>query len=155
MNIEHLNSESEEVKALIETSDRFYSGLYPSESNHLTSSDELRQKNMIFIGARVDGNLVASGAARLMSDDGDYAEIKRVFVLNSHRGQGLSLAIMQFLEQEVMNHGIRLMRLETGVRQDAAIGLYRKLGYHERGPFGAYQSDPHSVFMEKTGESSS
>ena len=100
---------------------------------------------MIFIGARVDGNLVASGAAHLMSDDGDYAEIKRVFVLNSHRGQGLSLAIMQFLEQEVMTHGIRLLRLETGVMQDAAIGLYRKLGYHECEPFGSYLPDPHSL----------
>jgi putative acetyltransferase len=42
-----------------------------------------------------------------------------------------------------------LLRLETGVRQPEALGLYRKLGYRERGPFGAYKPDPLSVFMEK------
>ncbi len=28
-------------------------------------------------------------------------------------------------------------------------GLYRKLGFKERGPFGPYGPDPLSVFMEK------
>ena len=42
-----------------------------------------------------------------------------------------------------------LLRLETGVLQPEALGLYRKLGYRERGPFGAYAADPLSVFMEK------
>ncbi len=29
------------------------------------------------------------------------------------------------------------------------VGLYRGLGYCERGPFGAFRADPLSVFMEK------
>ena len=149
MEIERLNPEKEEVLALIEVSDRYYTDLYPPESNHLTSRDELAHPQMIFIGARVDGELVASGAARIMNDDGDYAEIKRVFVLDSHRGQGLSKSIMNFLEQEIISRGITLLRLETGIKQPEAIGLYRKLGYLERDPFGSYQPDPVSVFMEK------
>ena len=149
MKIETLNPEKQEVQTFIEISDRYYTDLYPPESNHLTSHDELAHPQVIFIGGRVDGELAASGAARIMNDDGDYAEIKRVFVLNSHRGLGLSKAIMNFLEQEISSRGITLLRLETGIKQPEAIGLYRKLGYRERGPFGSYQSDPHSVFMEK------
>jgi len=105
--------------------------------------------NVLFFGCRVDGNLVASGAAKLMNDDGDYAEIKRVFVLDAYRGQGLSAKVMNYLESELQRRGVSLLRLETGVLQPEALGLYRKLGYRERGPFGAYAADPLSVFMEK------
>ncbi len=41
------------------------------------------------------------------------------------------------------------MRLETGIKSDEALGLYRRSGYIERGPFGAYRADPLSIFMEK------
>jgi putative acetyltransferase len=147
--IEHLDSQRADVKTLVAASDAFYEGLYPDESNHLEALDDLDKPNVLFIGCRVDDALVASGAAKLMDDDGDYAEIKRVFVLNDYRGRGLSGRIMNFLEAELRQRGVRLFRLETGVYQPEAQGLYRKLGYHERGPFGAYGPDPLSVFMEK------
>ena len=95
------------------------------------------------------GKPVASGAAKIMRDDGHYAEIKRVFVLDEYRGRGLSKRIMEFVEDELRARGVDLFRLETGVRQPEALGLYRRLGYRERGPFGAYRPDPLSVFMEK------
>jgi putative acetyltransferase len=56
---------------------------------------------------------------------------------------------MDYLEARLREQGIELLRLETGIHQPEAIGLYRKLGYRERGPFGAYRVDPLSVFMEK------
>ena len=59
---------------------------------------------------------------------------------------------MQFLETELERRGIRLFRLETGIKQPEALGLYRKLGYRERPPFGGYRPDPLSVFMEKYNE---
>ena len=149
MQIENLDPDAAEVKQLIAASDAFYSGLYPAESNHLESSEDLKLDNVIFVGGRIDGRLVASGAAKIMSDDGDYAEIKRVFVLEEHRGKGLSNLVMDFLESELRRRQVSLLRLETGIHQPEAIGLYRKLGYHEREPFGAYEPDPLSVFMEK------
>jgi len=42
-----------------------------------------------------------------------------------------------------------VIRLETGVRQPESLGLYRRLGYRQRGPFGAYRADPLSTFFEK------
>ena len=147
--IEILDPERAEVQSLIAVSDAYYDGLYPEESNHLESGDDLKQDNVLFIGCRVDGELVASGAAKIMNDDGEYAEVKRVYVLDRHRGKGLSLAIMQYLEAELQQRGITLFRLETGIKQPEALGLYRKLGYADRGPYGAYRPDPYSVFMEK------
>lgn len=149
MEIEHLDPDSLETKALIALSDAYYVDMYPAESNHLESSEDLKKPNVIFLGGRVGSVLVASGAAKIMDDDGVYAEIKRVYVIDQQRGKGLSYRIMQALETELKSRGINLFRLETGVRQPAALGLYRKLGYHDRGPFGAYQLDPYSVFMEK------
>jgi putative acetyltransferase len=148
--IESLNPDDAEVKSLIAASDAFYDGLYPAESNHLEAAHDLKQPNVLFVGCRVDGRLAASGAAKLMRDDGCYAEIKRVFVLEEYRGRGLSAKIMRHLESELQQRGVDLFRLETGVLQPEALGLYRKLGYRERGPFGAYAPDPLSVFMEKS-----
>ena len=133
--IESLDPDHAEVQALIAASDAFYDGLYPAESNHLEALDDLKRSNVLFIGCRVD--------------DGCYAEIKRVFVVEDYRGRGLSALIMQHLETALQERGVSLFRLETGVLQPEAIGLYRKLGYRERGPFGAYAPDPLSVFMEK------
>lgn len=149
MNIEHLDPEAAEVRELIAASDAFYVDLYPAESNHLESTADLSRPNVILVGGRIDDELVASGAAKIMRDDGIYAEIKRVFVLQQYRGQGLSRQIMEYLENELRLRGIGLLRLETGVRQPEALGLYRKLGYRQRGPFGSYRPDPLSVFMEK------
>lgn len=148
--IEHLDPVTAEAGAIIAASDAYYRELYPAESNHLESPERLARADMLFIGCRVDARLAASGAAKIMHDDGTYAEIKRVFVLDEFRGQGLSWRIMEYLEAEVERQGVKLLRLETGIYQPAARGLYSKLGYHERGPFGAYAEDPLSVFMEKS-----
>ncbi len=149
MEIETLDPEDPEVQTLIALSDKYYVKLYPAESNHLESSDDLKKSNGLFIGARIDDRLVASGAAKIMRDDGIYAEIKRVFVIDQFRGRGLSHQIMHALENDLLRRGINLFRLETGTKQPEALGLYRKLGYLERAPFGTYEIDPFSVFMEK------
>lgn len=149
MTIESLDPADKEVAALIARSDAFYRDLYPPESNHLEDEQALKRDNVLFVGYRSDGRLVACGAAKLMQDDGAYAEIKRVFVDQSHRGRGLSLKIMDYLEAELARRGVQLLRLETGIKQPEALRLYDKLGYQRRGPYGAYGPDPYSVFMEK------
>jgi putative acetyltransferase len=72
-----------------------------------------------------------------------------VFVDPAARGKGVARAIMDALEREAMSLGVTLIQLETGIKQAEAIALYLKSGYTERGPFGSYQPDPLSLFMEK------
>jgi putative acetyltransferase len=42
-----------------------------------------------------------------------------------------------------------VLRLETGAKQPEALALYRSAGFVDIGPFGHYEPDPNSVFMEK------
>jgi putative acetyltransferase len=137
------------ARRLIALSDAYMAGLYPAESNHFDSPEALAQPHVRFLGIQLDGELIACGAVKLMHDDGRYGEIKRVFVLPAHRGKGLARVIMAALEEQLRREGYCLARLETGVAQPEALGLYRALGYVERTPFGSYRPDALSVFMEK------
>jgi putative acetyltransferase len=147
--IEAVDPLSPEAQSLIAQSDAYMAALYPAESNHLESVEALRQAHVLFVGAHVAGALVGCGAVKTMNDDGTYGEIKRVFVLDAYRGKGLSKAIMQTLEAHLSASGVNLARLETGIHQPEALGLYAKLGYVAREPFGSYAPDPLSLFMEK------
>jgi putative acetyltransferase len=149
MRIEPTDPESDSAQALIAMSDTYMTALYPAESNHLESASALKAPNVLFLGCFLQDQLVGCGAVKILSDDGRYGELKRVFVLESHRGKGYSKAIMEKLEGHLKTSGIALARLETGIRQPEALGLYKRLGYVERAPFGAYVEDPLSVFLEK------
>lgn len=130
----------------IEKLDAYQASLYPAESNHLDSLDTLRNENVTMLGAKENNHLLAIGAVKIFKG---YGEIKRVFVPEIHRGKGLAKKLMAALEQILMARSIRAAKLETGIHQHEAIGLYRKLGYQECLPFGLYRPDPLSVFMSK------
>lgn len=148
--IRRIESQSADLARLVCLTDEYLSGLYPAESNHLEDVGVLLGSKALMLGAWRDEQMVGCGAVKFMDDDGVYGEIKRVFVLPDHRGQGISKAIMQVLEDGLRSRRIGLARLETGISQPEAIGLYRRLGYQERGPFGRYRLDPLSLFMEKS-----
>jgi putative acetyltransferase len=135
-----------EVRELIAELDAFQNSLYPAESNHLDSIDDLRRPNVCMIALFCQGLPVAIGAIKIF--DG-YGEIKRVYVPRNHRSKGYAKAIMQELERRLVAHGITTARLETGIKQHEAISLYRRYGYVQRDAFGPYVEDPLSLFMEK------
>jgi putative acetyltransferase len=137
----------DDVVALIRQSDELMHTLYPAESNHLVNIDSLAQPRVHFFVAREQGRAFGCGAFVLGADG--QAEMKRVFVDPAARGKGIARLIMETLEREAALLGVTLMQLETGIKQPEAIALYRKFGYVERGPFGSYQPDPLSLFMEK------
>ena len=135
------------LRKLIADLDAYQQTLYPAESNHLLDIETLAQPEMHFFACAVDGKIVGCGG---MWMHGDYAEVKRVYVEPSARGLGLSKKIMSALEADALAHGVRVARLETGIYQPEALGLYRRLGYADCGSFGDYPAnDPMSVFMEK------
>lgn len=152
MKIEKTDPASEAAGRLIAMSDAYMGDLYPAESNHLESVAALAQDNVIFLGCYIDETLAACGAVKILFDDDEqlsYGEIKRVFVPEEFRGRGLSKHIMRALEDHLLGQDIRVARLETGIRQPEALGLYFRLGYAERAAFADYEEDPLSVFMEK------
>lgn len=135
------------ARELIERLDEYQAGLYPAESNHLLPVESLRQPNVTFLTASMDGEIAGCGA--FVNQGGEYAEIKRMFVLPEFRGLKLGRRILEELESLARASGLELARLETGVHQSEALLLYEKAGYQRRGPFGDYPEDPLSVFMEK------
>ena len=132
---------------LLQLSDDYSASLYPVESNHMLDVESLLRPQMNFFGIFVEG--VVKGCGGFWAHE-DYVEIKRVFIDPSARGLGFSRNLMFVLEDEARAMGFKIARLETGVSQPEALGLYRAIGYMERGPFGDYKLDPLSVFMEKT-----
>ena len=149
MRIEPTSPDSEGARALIAMSDAYMAELYPSESNHLESVQSLMAANVAFFGCFIGSELAGCGAVKILDDDDSYGEIKKLYVSKENRGKGISLALMAQLEASLAASGIKLCRLETGIRQPEALGLYKKLAYVVRGPFGSYGIDPLSVFMEK------
>jgi putative acetyltransferase len=138
---------SPEIGNLIAQLDAYQLSLYPAESNHLLPIETLRQSHVTFLTARMDDGRVAACGAFV--NHGRYAEIKRMFVTPEFRGRGLGRRLLNELEARIRAAGLELVRLETGIRHDEALGLYEKAGYRRCGRFGEYPDDPLSVFMEK------
>jgi putative acetyltransferase len=136
-----------EVRALLRQSDAFLAALYPAESNHLVDVGALCAPSVRFLVARRGSHAIGCGAL-VLGPPGE-AEIKRMFVVPRARGHRIGRRILAALEATALAEGVRVVRLETGVRQPAALGLYRSSGYVERGPFGSYRPDPLSAFFEK------
>ena len=110
MNIELAPITGTEADHLLLLSDAYMASLYPPESNHLVSSESLRTGDAVFIGALlrpvVDAQItdaaeevstftvaercVACVAARFYREEG-YAEIKRLYVEEAFRGNGLEI----------------------------------------------------------------
>ena len=136
-----------DVIALIDALDAYQGALYPAESNYHLSVEALKATNVLFVVARDDAG-VAIGCGAIVLYDG-YGELKRMFVPPAQRGGGIAKAIITYLEEHAAQRNCPLLRLETGIHQPEAHGLYARAGYERRGPYGDYPDDPLSVFMEK------
>lgn len=138
--------DSVEAKALIRELDDYLGPLYPPTSQHGLSVAALIAEKVDFFVLRCGNVAVGCGGVKFYEE---YAEIKRMYVRPSFRGKGLAKRMLAHLEAHAVRAGIFLLRLETGIRQPEAQGLYEALGYRIRPPFGEYSEDPLSLFFEK------
>ena len=72
-----------------------------------------------------------------------------MYVVPERRGGGLSRRMLGALEDEARGFGYRRVRLETGVHQHEALGLYRSSGFEEIPRYGLYVNDELSICFEK------
>jgi len=72
-----------------------------------------------------------------------------MYVRPQFRGLGLAKLMLDHLETYARERGVGLLRLETGIYQNEAIGLYERMGFRSIPPFGGYREDPLSKFYEK------
>lgn len=135
-----------DVAPLIRELDGYLAELYPTGNIRPVPTEELKQANVTFLTARVDGTPVACGA--IVRHD-DYVEVKRMYVLPACRGLGLGKQLLDALEAKIAHAGGKLVRLETGTAQAEALELYERAGYRRCSPFGEHRANPHSICMEK------
>ena len=72
-----------------------------------------------------------------------------MFVHSAWRRRGVARQLLTELETQARKLGYQALRLETGLGQPEAIGLYRSAGYVDIPPFGEYIGNPASVCFEK------
>jgi len=99
-----------------------------------------------FFLLRADGIPAGCGGIQLFG--AEYGEIKRMYVRPQFRGQGFSKLVLERLADHARARGVDLLRLETGIHQTEAIGLYERMGFYRILPFGDYKEDPNSLFFE-------
>jgi putative acetyltransferase len=139
--------DSAETRELLRQSDEFAVSLYPPEYRHQVDLPALLADNVHFFVARRDGR--ALGCMALIRNAPDKGELKRCFVTQEARGQGVGFALLTAAEAAARDEKMRIIQLETGILNQAALRLYRGCGYHDRGPFGDYPDNGVSVFLEK------
>ncbi len=95
-----------------------------------------------------DGTVAGMVAMRDLSNGA--CEMKRMFVDSGFQGTGIGRAMAEALISEARDTGYVLMRLDTGHRQVAAIGLYRSLGFKEIPPYYDISEEQRAdlIFME-------
>ncbi|HEU0293520.1 MAG TPA: GNAT family N-acetyltransferase [Anaerolineales bacterium] len=120
---------------------------YPKTSRHGYSVEKLIQQGVAFFVTRQDD--IPAGCGGIQFFGSEYGEIKRMFVRPQYRGLGLARLMLNHLEAYASEHGIPVLRLETGIHQKDAIRLYEKAGFQSIPPFGGYIEDPLSRFFEK------
>ncbi|MBZ0320427.1 MAG: GNAT family N-acetyltransferase [Anaerolineae bacterium] len=122
--------------------------LYPPVSRHGLSVERLIIEGVHFFVLRSDGTAASCGGVKLFGTD--YGEIKRMYVRPQYRGMGFAKLMLTHLTDFTQQQGISLLRLETGIYQQEAIGLYEKMGFRRIPPFGNYTDDPLSLCYEKS-----
>ena len=158
MHIREASILSEDAQALIAQLDQELRVEYAPEHMHVVDFEPFHREGGIFMIAYDGGEStagsapgldrpVACGALRPLSQQD--VELKRMFVLASHRGRGISRLLLAALEEKAKSVGYARLMLETGDQQHAAIGLYQSSGYARVEPFGEYVGGPRSICFAK------
>ena len=148
INIVEVRPDSPDAAQLIgELDEHLLAHPYPSQSRHAFSVEKLLRERVVFFVTYYEGQLAGCGGVMMYVD---YGEVKRMFVRPRFRGKGLGKAMLNHLAEYVRIRQVPVLRLETGIYEVEAIGLYEAFGFQRRAPFGEYQEDPLSVYLERS-----
>src|SRR6266487_888710 len=138
-------------RALIASLKEELAGVYsePGATHFRLDPDEVGDGRGAFLVIYQDGTPVGCGALRLLEPG--TAELKRMYVAPAARGAGLGRRLLLALEAEARALRVRRLVLETGVRQAAALALYRSNGFQPIPLYGEYcLSAETSICLGKT-----
>lgn len=145
--LQRTNSDNPDFRQLIKLLDADLWQRYGQEQASYDGYNVIDYLDTVVIA--YDAARTAVGCACFKEWDTHTVELKRMFVLESKRGQGIATAIIHELEQWAKNLGYPFMILETGIKQAEALKLYPKMGYVITANYGQYIDMPGSVCMRK------
>jgi putative acetyltransferase len=102
----------------------------------------------VYLLAWREGVAVGCGALRRL--DAHRGELRRMFVTQQSRREGVGRSLLARLEADALALGYRRLLLETGTRQKPAAALYRAAGWRRIPPYGNFVGDPTSCCFGKT-----
>ena len=122
----------------------------PPESRHALDLGGLQAPGVrMWVGHLDDGTprLVATAALAALAPD--HEELKSMRTEPAVRGRGLASTMLEHVLADARARGVARVSLETGSMAffAPAHALYRRHGFTDCGPFGAYAADPNSTFM--------
>lgn len=137
-----------DVRALIDalTAELAGSG-YTAEETFGYSVERLEQSGVHLVGARVAGSLCGIAGVEVEGDG--FAELKRFYVVPAARGTGVADTLIDALTAYAAGRGVRILRLETGDRQHAAMRFYARRGFRPVPRFGPYVDSATSVCLQR------
>ena len=86
-------------------------------------------KTRFFSVATNEENQIVAYAGVLVVAPGVEADVLTVAVLPQYQNQGIATQFLERLEAWAIEKGAPAMMLEVGIDNEAAINLYKKLGY--------------------------
>src|SRR5262245_31452579 len=119
--------DSADASALIMELEANLAQFYPPISRHGFSVERLLAEDVPFFVLRADGAPAGCGGIHLVG--AEYGELKRMYVRPQFQGRGFGTLLVDHLTAYALARGITLLRLETGIYQEAAIALYERMGF--------------------------
>jgi ribosomal-protein-alanine N-acetyltransferase len=105
--------------------------------------DELAAENRVYLAADEDG-VVGFGGVMLV---GDEAHVTNLLVDPEWRGRGIGLELMLGLIAAGLSDGARHLTLEVRSKNEAARGLYARLGLAPVGVRQGYYGDDDALIL--------
>lgn len=140
-------SDDFDLAVLIRKLDEDLLNRYPADEIFGLDFNDPKIKEVSFVVAYLDENPVGCGAIRPL--DQESIELKRFFVDEAFRQQGIAKQILVELEIMAKKRGFSSIRLEAGAAQPEAISFYKKHGYIEIDRYGEYEDSEFSLCYEK------
>ena len=101
----------------------------------------------------LDGEMTGMGVLRKL-DEG-VGEIKRMYIRPKYQGYGFGKELYRLLENKAREFGFSMLRLDTAVFAEAAVHIYRKVGFMDVGEYSGGEwddrtdNDDFAIYMEK------
>lgn len=144
------NLDGAQVKQLLQEHHEDMLKHSPPESVHALDLSSLKQPEVTFWTAWINGQLAGCGALKKLDDK--HAELKSMRTSQQFLRKGVAGNLLKQMLAIAEERSYEKVSLETGtmVAFVPAQKLYKSFGFRECKPFADYQEDPYSMFLEKT-----